>query len=208
MSASPSTSRRTLHTVRGRESVRFTPDAAICELDFRAYPNEPTIAAVGSALSLTDASVAEHPVSALVSADGAAAGAPGTLIRLPLSQCLQSGQSVDAELGFTVTLGRDADERVGYSPATGTAWFGSAFPLLSWVRGQGWSNDPAVAMNGETAVSVEFQLVDLAVTAPDGDQVSGSARPDRPTRDHHPPLHGRVGARRSGRRRPEQANSG
>ncbi|HZD13646.1 MAG TPA: M1 family aminopeptidase [Pseudonocardiaceae bacterium] len=163
-----------LGSVTGRESVVFTPDMPACELVFRAWPNNPTISKAGSSLTLTDSAVNGHPVAAQVQAAGAPPGAPGTLIQLPLSQCLQPGQSVRADLGFTVVLGRDADERVGYSPDTRTAWFGSAFPLLGWIRGQGWARDPAVPMNGETAVSEEFALTNLSVTAPSDDQVTGT----------------------------------
>jgi hypothetical protein len=62
---------------------------------------------------------------------------------------------------------------MGTSPSTTTAWFGSAFPLLSWVRGAGWTREPAVDMSGETAVSEEFRLAELAVTAPADDAVVG-----------------------------------
>ena len=87
---------------------------------------------------------------------------------------------VRAELGFTVRLGADADERLGTSPATGTAWFGSAFPMLAWVRGQGWVRDDAVRIPGETAVSEDFRLDALRVTAPEGAAVSGVGRADPP----------------------------
>jgi hypothetical protein len=86
---------------------------------------------------------------------------------------VDAGKSVHFELGFRVVLGADADERVGYSPKTQTAWFGSAFPLLSWVRGRGWARDSAVSMNGECAVSEDFALA-LRVSAPSGFQVQGS----------------------------------
>ena len=166
-----------LHSVAGRESVVFTPDAPTCELVFRAHPNDPTMAKTGSSLTVTSATVNDQRVGAQVSPGGAPDGAPGTLISLPLSPCARAGEPVRADLGFTDVLGADADERVGYSPRTATAWFGSAFPLLSWVRGQGWTRDPAVPLNGETAVSEEFRLADLSVTAPDGFQVAGVGAP-------------------------------
>ncbi|MBO0876038.1 MAG: hypothetical protein J2P19_21860, partial [Pseudonocardia sp.] len=165
-----------LRSVTGQESVVFTPDAPTCEMVFRAHPNNPTMAGTGSSLTLTSATVNGTPVQPQVQPAGAPPGAPGTLIDLPLAPCPHPGQSVRAELGFNLALGVNADERVGTSPDTQTAWFGTAFPLLSWVRGQGWTRDPAVAMNGETAVSEEFQLADLSVTAPNGDQVVGVGR--------------------------------
>ena len=169
-----------LRSVTGRETVTFTPDQPICELVFRAWPNAPSPAGEGNALQVTDASVGGRPTAPVVRPAGATAGAPGTLVELPLPACVAPGEVVRAELGFTVRLGADADERLGTSPATGTAWFGSAFPMLAWVRGQGWVRDDAVRIPGETAVSEDFRLDALRVTAPEGAAVSGAGRADPP----------------------------
>ncbi|MGH3934749.1 MAG: M1 family aminopeptidase [Pseudonocardiaceae bacterium] len=163
-----------LRTVTGRESVVFTPDMRACELVFRAWPNNPTMSKAGSSLTVTDTSVDGRPVTSQVSAAGAPSGVPGTLIEVPLAECLDPGESVRVDLGFRLVLGADADERVGYSPDTQTAWFGSGFPLLAWVRGSGWARDPAVPMNGETATSEDFMLASLSVTAPADYQVIGT----------------------------------
>lgn len=163
-----------LRTVTGRESVLFTPDMRTCELVFRAWPNNPTMFKAGSSLTVTDTSVDGRPVTSQVIAAGAPPDAPGTLIEVPLAECLDPGESVRAELGFQLVLGADADERVGHSPGTQTAWFGSGFPLLAWVRGSGWARDPAVPMNGETATSEDFMLAALSVTAPTEYRVIGT----------------------------------
>lgn len=163
-----------LRTVTGRESVVFTPDMRACELVFRAWPNNPTMSKTGSSLTVTDTSVDGRPVTSQVIAAGAPPDAPGTLIEVPLAECLDPGESVRAELGFRLVLGADADERVGYSPDTQTAWFGSGFPLLAWVRGSGWARDPAVPMYGETATSEDFALNNLTVTAPTDYRVMGT----------------------------------
>jgi hypothetical protein len=155
-----------LRSVTGRETVTFTPDRPVCELVFRAWPNAPSPARQGNALTVTDAAVQGRPTPPVVRSAGAGAGAPGTLVELPLPACVAAGERVRAELGFTLRLGEDADERLGTSPATGTAWFGSGFPLLAWVREQGWVRDDAVAIPGETAVSESFRLDALRVTAP------------------------------------------
>ncbi len=163
-----------LRSASGRESVVFTPDLRTCELVFRAWPNNPTMAKTGSSLTVTATSVDGRPVTSEVINAGAPPGSPGTLIQLPLARCLDPGQSVRAELEFQLTMGADADERIGYSPGTQTAWFGSGFPLLAWIRGSGWARDPAVPMNGETAASEDFVLSDLSVTAPSDYQVMGT----------------------------------
>lgn len=169
-----------LDRVAGRETVRFTPDAPICELVFRAWPNNPTMSATGASLVVDRATVDGAGVTPRVEAAGAPAGAPGTLVELPLPQCADPGRTVTAALDFTLTLGADADERVGHSPSTETAWFGSGFPLLAWERGRGWARDDAVTINGETATSEAFRLTDLTVTAPEGYRVSGVGRPESP----------------------------
>jgi hypothetical protein len=169
-----------LRTVTGRETVTFTPDLPICELVFRAWPNAPSPASEGNALTVTDAVVQGRPTPPVVRPAGAGVGVPGTLIELPLPACVAAGEPVRAELGFGLRLGENADERLGTSPGTGTAWFGSGFPLLAWVRGQGWVRDDAVAIPGETAVSEDFRLDALRVTAPAGAAVSGVGRADPP----------------------------
>ena len=166
-----------LASATGKETVAFTPDAPTCELNFRAWPNSPTMHEAGSALTVTSASVEGRPTTPQVTAAGAPDGAPGTLITIPLQDCLAAGQTTHAELDFRLTLGAGADDRVGYSPETRIAWFGSGFPLLSWIRGSGWARDPAVAMNGETAAGEDFILSDLSVTARSDYKVLGSGTP-------------------------------
>jgi hypothetical protein len=163
-----------LRGATGRERVAFTPDSPICELVFRAWPNAPVSATAGSSLRVDTAAVDGAPVVPRVDAAGAPPGAPGTLVTLPLPSCVPAGRTVTADLGFTLTLGPDADDRMG--TARGTAWFGSAFPLLAWVRGEGWTRTPAASVAGENAVSEDFTLRSLEVTAPSGLAVSGVGR--------------------------------
>lgn len=165
-----------LKSVTGRETGTFIPDLATCELVVRAWPNNPTISATGGALRITGATIDGQQVRARLLAADAPPSAPPTLVRMGLPRCVQAGQPVAFDLEFGVTLGADADERLGYSPKTRTAWFGSAFPMLSWVRGQGWTSDPAVSMNGESAVSEDFAL-HLSVTAPTDLAVQGVGAP-------------------------------
>jgi hypothetical protein len=162
-----------LTSATGEESVAFTPDAPTCELEFRAWPNNPTMHEAGDALTVTSAEVEGRPAAPRTTAAGAPDGAPGTLITVPLPECLDAGETAHAVLGFRLVLGADANERVGYSPRTRTAWIGSGFPLLSWIRGSGRARDHAVAMNGETAASEDFVLSDLSVTARSDYEVLG-----------------------------------
>lgn len=163
-----------LASVTGRESVVFVPDRRVCELVFRAWPNKPTTADDGTSLRVTGAEVDGQQVDPAVTAGGAPEGAPGTLVELPLPRCAEAGTTVRAELAFLLTLGKDSGERVGYSPSAGLAWFATAFPLLAWVRGEGWVRDSAVDMSGETVTSEDFRLAELTVTAPDVYRVLGA----------------------------------
>jgi hypothetical protein len=166
-----------LHTADGRETVVFTPDMQTCDLVFRAWPNQPTMFMTGSSLVLTAITVDGRSVQPQMQSAGAPAGSPGTLVDVPLSPCLTPGQSVTADLSFRLTLGVGADERIGVSSATQTAWAGTGFPLLAWVRGRGWVEDPAVPINGESVTSEDFMLKELSVTAPSQFAVAGTGTP-------------------------------
>lgn len=163
-----------LRSANGREDVVVTPDLPTCELVFRATPNKPTAARTGSSLAVTSARVDGTPVAFRTEDAGAPAGSPGALVVLPLPQCVAAETPVRAELAFTLRLGVDADERLGVSPSTATAWFGSGFPLLTWVRGEGWTRDPEVAIYGESTTSEDFRLAALDVTVPSGLAVAGT----------------------------------
>lgn len=162
-----------LHTATGHESVVFTPDLPTCEMVFRNWPNAPTSQRAGNSLTVTGAALDGAPATPRVEPAGAPAGAPGTLVSIPLPRCLQPGQSIRADLDFAVTLGEGAGERVGTDPVTRTAWAASAFPLLAWVRGSGWIRDLALDAYGETSTSEDFALA-LEVTAPSPMQVNGT----------------------------------
>jgi hypothetical protein len=163
-----------LRSAAGREDVVVTPDLPTCELVFRATPNKPTAARTGSSLEVTSARVDGTPVAPRTEAGGAPTGTPGALVVLPLPRCVEGGTPVRAELAFSLRLGLDADERLGVSPSTGTAWFGSGFPLLTWVRGEGWTREPEVAIYGESTTSEDFRLAALDVTAPADLAVAGT----------------------------------
>jgi Peptidase family M1 domain len=163
-----------LQSVAGQEHVVFTPDLSVCELVFRAWPNKPTTAAAGNALVLGNVSVDGVATTPNVSAAGAPFGAPGTLVEVPLPECVEAGREIRADLEFRVTLGRDTDERMGFAPTKDVAWFGSAFPMLAWERDRGWAEDPAVDVYGEMATSEDFHLRSLRVIAPTQYHVMGT----------------------------------
>jgi hypothetical protein len=166
-----------LRSAVGQERLRFTPDLDVCELVFRAWPNNPSIAAAGNALVVDAVSVDGAAAAAAVLPAGAPEGSPGTLIEVPLPDCVAAGTPIDVELGFSLTFGEGSDERVGVTPQDEVAWFGSAYPMLAWERGVGWAQDDAVPVSGETATSEVFDLRSLEVTAPSEYDVLGAGEP-------------------------------
>ncbi len=168
-----------LATVAGREVVEFTPDLDTCELVFRSWPNKPATSRAGSSLTVSTVQVDGSDAAFLDIAAGAPEGAPaGTLVEVPLTDCVSAGETVTAELTFDLVLGEEVNERVGTSSDAEVAWFATAFPLLAWERGRGWERGPAVPVNGETAVSEDFLLDSMEVVAPSGYEVLGTGAAD------------------------------
>ncbi|WP_347057296.1 M1 family aminopeptidase [Blastococcus sp. HT6-30] len=160
-----------LDTVAGWERVLFIPDLPTCELVFRAWPNKPATSAAGNSLVVTEVRLEDRAVGFREVAAGAPADAPaGTLVEIPLEECVEAGEAISVELEFELELGADTNERVGTSSTEEAAWFATAFPLLAWERGRGWDRGPAVPVTGEMAVSEDFVL-SLAVAAPSGLEV-------------------------------------
>lgn len=162
-----------LTSATGTESVQFTPDQEICEVVFRAWPNGPTGNANGHELTVQSLSVDERPLDIRYEAGGASEGSPGTIVSAGLSPCSPAGQRITVDLTFAVSLGLEADDRLGYSSEHRVAWLGTAYPLLSWVRGSGWDRSPSVRVFGESTTSETFRLNSLSVTAPSADAVAG-----------------------------------
>lgn len=168
-----------LASVSGRQIVEFTPDLDICELVFRAWPNKPATARAGSSLTVSEVRVDGRDAAFDDVRAGAPAKAPaGTLVEVPLAECVPAGETVTAEVDFDLVLGEEVDERVGTSSEAEVAWFATAFPLLAWERGRGWERGPAVPVSGETAVSEDFLLDSLEVVAPSAYEVLGTGAAD------------------------------
>jgi len=162
---------------RGAESIVFTPDRRICEVVFRAWPNGPTTAREGTSLVVSSATVDGQRVTPVERQAGAPGGAPGTLVQLPLSSCRDEGEEVEVDLDFRLNLAETSEERLGVDPEAEMAWFAGGFPLLAWVREEGWARDHAVELPGETATSEDFELASMTVTAPEEYQVLGTGSP-------------------------------
>lgn len=166
-----------LRSVAGRERVEFTPDLDTCELVFRAWPNKPGTSRLGNALTVSEVRVDGQEAAVRDISAGAPERAPaGTLLEVPLDDCIDAGETRTIDLAFDLELGVDANERVGTSSTADVAWFATAFPLLAWERGRGWERGPAVAVKGEMATSEDFRLESLEVSAPSGYEVLGTGQ--------------------------------
>jgi len=148
-------------TVRGSESVTFTPDRPVDRLVFRLWSNGPASRRGGGSSRVTKAVVDGRAATVSTSQSG-------TLASIPLGLTAPAGTAIQADLDFVMTLPSGVNERWGRSGQT--VWFGSGFPLLAWERGRGWAVEPPTSAFAEAATSEAFRLT-LTVDAPAGDVV-------------------------------------
>ena len=168
-----------LASVRGTETVTFTPDLPISELIFRLTANTIPTVAGGSKIVVTAASADHGGGRYFFSRANAATSTQGGLLHIPFGKRIPAGTRVTAQIAFTLALGGKAFDR--YGRAAGFAYFGSGQPLLAWERGYGWHREEMVDIPAESATS-EAMDTDLAVTAPAADTVIMSGDPADPPR--------------------------
>jgi hypothetical protein len=153
-------------SLTGTESVAFTPDRDVDDIVFRLWPNDPVTKKYGGRMRVTR-----------VQADGLASydiTTADTLLRIKLTRQVAANTTLHATVGFTFTLPVGASDR--YGTRADVSWWASGWPLLAYVRGEGYKTEAPTALFAETATSEEFQLADLAVTAPAGDTVIANGR--------------------------------
>lgn len=169
-------------TVTGSETVTFVPDLAISELVFRLWPNAAVSSHFGASLVVTSVRVGGQAAAHGYEGVGAGVGAPGTVLAVPLDAEIAAGQTVTADLDFTLRLPPAGKDRYGVS--AGSAWWGSGHPMLAWVDGRGWQRDPPPRFPGEGAAS-EAADTRILVVAPAEDSVLtvGSAEEVTPPQD-------------------------
>ena len=148
-------------SLTGTESIAFSPDRAIDEMVFRLWPNDPVTKKYGGRMRVTRVQADGLASYAITNAD--------TLLRITLTQTVPANTTLHATVGFTFTLPVGASDR--YGNRADASWWASGFPLLAYVRGEGYKTEAPTALFAETATSEEFKLADLAVTAPAGDTV-------------------------------------
>jgi hypothetical protein len=141
--------------------VAFTPDRDVDDIVLRLWPNDPVTKKYGGRMRVTHVQVDRLASQAMSSAD--------TLLRIKLTRTAAANTTLNVAVGFTFTLPVGASDR--YGTRADASWWASGFPLLAYVRGEGYETEPPTSLFAETATSEEFRLADLAVTAPAGDTV-------------------------------------
>jgi len=181
-------------TVTGHEKVRFNPDQPVNEVVFRLWPNGVS-APPGTSLSVSRITTAGGSRTLQAESLGGKPGTQGTLISAPLGHTAPAGESITADVTFTLVLPTPHFERWGSSGST--AWWGSGHPILAWERGHGWQRQPAVRFPSEATVS-EAADTDITVTTPAGDTVlmTGGTTPATPVAGGRLQWHGNSEAAR------------
>ncbi len=155
----------------GTQSVTFTPDLATDRLELRLWPNGPRQRAAGAGITVGPVTVdgVEVP-TALEEPTRLVVRPPGGLAR---------GRAVTARFAWRLVLPRGVRDRIGATAES--AWLGSFLPLLEWVPGRGWLDDPPTTQFSEasTAPVADF---DLRVSGPPGTTVLASGSPAGPGR--------------------------
>jgi hypothetical protein len=140
-------------------------------LVFRLWANGVLPGRAGGRITITAATVDGAPVTGRYAAAGSWPSTPGTVFTLPGASTFPPGKAVAAHLEFELRLPGATPDRISTNGAN--IRLGSALPVLSWVRGTGWQESPAVDVLAESAVS-EVADWDVTVSAPAGDIVLAS----------------------------------
>ncbi len=168
-----------LATVRGTETVAFTPDLPITELVFRLTANTKPTVAQGTRITVSSASADHGGGRYTFSRANAAPSTQGGLLRIPFRSRIPAGTTVTARITFDLRLGSESFDRFGR--AGGFAYLGSAQPLLAWERGFGWHAEDLLDFPVESATS-EAMDTDLTVVVPSAQTVVMSGDPPDPPR--------------------------
>lgn len=165
--------------VDGEMDVRFTPDAPTDRLVFRLWANAPRLGRAGGRIDVTSARLDGVAITGNYEPGGAWPGTPGSIFTLTAGRSLKAGKPIAAHLTFTITMPYAVNDRV---TQVGTnVRLGSALPMLSWVRGEGWQTSPAVDAFAESAAS-EVADYDVTVQVPQGLTVLATGEEHEPGR--------------------------
>jgi hypothetical protein len=157
--------RPSLREVRGRVTVRFTPNRDTHRLVFRLWPNGPPQLREGSRLHVGHASSNGRTVRAF-------RPDPTTLV-LRFPRTVAAGSSVTVSLPWRLRVPAGVVDRV--SAFSSGVLLGSFFPELAWDPRRGWVTDRPARILAESSTTPAADF-DVRITAPRGLRalVSGS----------------------------------
>jgi hypothetical protein len=155
-------------TVTGEVTVRFSPDLDTVRLVFRLWANAPSPAAAG--VTMEPGAVRDVDSGEVLPSERR----DETTFVVPLAEPLEAGDTIEVELPFEMVVPGEVNDRV--SRNGDSMRLGSFLPLLSWVPGGGWAEDPGTALFAEAVTSPTADY-DIAVEVPDGYDVLATGVP-------------------------------
>lgn len=142
-----------LTVVNGHEEVYYTnqEDVALNEIYFHLYPN-----LLGGNITISGVTVAGEPVEA-VNED--------TVVRVPLAEPLQPGESIVVGMDFTTEVPEEIGRNYGiFASAENVLALAHFYPVVAVYDDEGWNIEPAATQGDVTYADAAFYLVQ--VTAP------------------------------------------
>jgi phage terminase large subunit-like protein len=153
--------------LEGTVALTFTPDLAIDRLVLRLWANAPRQAAAGTEVRVDDIRVDGREVVA-------SQPDPTTLL-VDLGDGVDAGEVVDVTMDVSLLVAPGARDRVDRSGES--LRLGSFLPLLAWVPGTGWAEDPPTDLFAEAATTPVADF-DVALDLPAGYDVLATGRLD------------------------------
>jgi hypothetical protein len=150
-------------TLNGTTDVVFTPDAPTDRIVFRLWANGALPGRAGAKIDITGSTLDGAGVTETSTPAGARPGGPGTVFTMTPPHGISAGTATRIHLDFSMILPGPTVDRIS---TNGTNLrLGSVFPVLSWVRGDGWQTSPSVDALAEAAAT-EVADWDVTVHAP------------------------------------------
>lgn len=154
-------------TMTGDLSVLFTPDLATDDLYVRLWPNGPRSGQAGVMMTVDSVLVDGIPV--------VPESPDPTIVRVPLSQPLDAGESVRLDVTFELVVPVELNSRI--SARDDYMRLGTALPILPWEPGRGWALEAPTSLFAE-AVSSPVADYTVRVRVPEGYGVLASGTVD------------------------------
>lgn len=154
--------------VTGKVTVVFTPDLDTDRLVFRLWGNGPSHAEAGVTMEVG----AIHEVDSDETLPTELPDPTTAVVALP--EPLEAGHRVEVVVPFELNVPGEVEDRI--SRSGDSMRLGSFLPVLSWVPGQGWAEEPGTALFAEAATSPTADF-DIEIRVPEGYDVLATGVP-------------------------------